>query len=74
MFFFLDGFGETCPNFILRAKRDAALSLARRVFEFFNDCRLNSTPQGVGAQTAEKQGIAETVVHVSKPCLLFEAA
>ena len=33
---FLNIFGEQCPNFILRAKRDAALSLARRVFEFFN--------------------------------------
>ena len=30
-------FGETCPNSILRAERDAALSLARRVFEFFNE-------------------------------------
>ena len=28
-------FGDKCPNFILRAKRDAALSLARGVFEFF---------------------------------------
>ena len=28
-------FGEKCPNFILRANPDAALSLARGVFEFF---------------------------------------
>ena len=33
---FLNIFGEKCPNVILRAKRDAALSLARGVFEFFN--------------------------------------
>ena len=33
---FLNIFGETCPNSILRAKRDAALSLARGVFEFFH--------------------------------------
>ena len=32
---FLKYVGETCPNFILRAKRDAALSLAQGEFEFF---------------------------------------
>ena len=32
---FLDMFGENYPNFILRANPDAALSLARGVFEFF---------------------------------------
>ena len=34
---FLNIFGETCPNLILRAKREAALSLAGGgVFESFD--------------------------------------
>ena len=33
--FFVNILGERCPNFILRANPDAALSLARGVFEFF---------------------------------------
>ena len=36
---FFNMFGEKCPNFILRANPDAALSLARRVFEFLMENR-----------------------------------
>ena len=38
-------FGGKCPNFILRAKRDAALSLARGVFEFLKKNRAPPMPR-----------------------------